>query len=165
MNKRQFLNKLRGKLNGLSEESINEHIAFFSEMIDDRIEEGLSEREAIAAIGSLDLLIPEIMATNTENESEFKERKKMSAASIVVLAIGSVVWAPILLAVIAIVFTLIVSMWAVLLALWLGLFLGFAISSPIGITGGIIIAVKANPLTGAFLIGLTQPPFSSSKIA
>ena len=46
MNKQEFLNQLRSGLNGLPHEEIEERVMFYSEMIDDRVEEGLSEEDA-----------------------------------------------------------------------------------------------------------------------
>ena len=50
MNKQEFLKNLRVSLSNLPQEEIEERIIFYSEMIDDRIEEGLSEEEAKAMI-------------------------------------------------------------------------------------------------------------------
>ena len=47
MNKEEFLNSLRKRLKGLPNNEIEERISFYSEMIDDRVEEGMSEEEAI----------------------------------------------------------------------------------------------------------------------
>lgn len=47
MNKQEFLVKLRKGLSGLPKEDIEERLTFYSEMIDDRMEEGLSEEEAV----------------------------------------------------------------------------------------------------------------------
>ena len=47
MNKVEFLEQLRRGLNGLPQEEIEERVTFYSEMIDDRIEEGFSEEEAV----------------------------------------------------------------------------------------------------------------------
>ena len=49
MNKQEFLVQLRNALSGLPKDDIEERIEFYSEMIEDRIEEGLSEEEAIAS--------------------------------------------------------------------------------------------------------------------
>ena len=54
MNKRQFLSRLGRALKGLPEADIKERVAFYAEMIDDRVEEGMSEEEAVLAIGSVD---------------------------------------------------------------------------------------------------------------
>lgn len=57
MNKQEFLKELRGRLAGLPEEDIDERLTFYGEMIEDRMEEGLSEAEAVSAIGSVDEIV------------------------------------------------------------------------------------------------------------
>ena len=46
MNKKEFLSELQSKLCGLPQKDVDEHLSFYSEAIDDRIEDGLSEEEA-----------------------------------------------------------------------------------------------------------------------
>ena len=43
MDKQAFLNRLREGLNGLPQDDIAERLNFYSEMIDDRVENGMSE--------------------------------------------------------------------------------------------------------------------------
>ena len=50
MNKQEFLYELKGKLWALSEEEKKSSLEYYTEMIDDRMEDGLSEEEAVAAI-------------------------------------------------------------------------------------------------------------------
>ena len=59
MNKKEFLKKLRKMLNNLPRREIEERISFYSEMIDDRIEEGNTEKDAAILIGSVDLFMHE----------------------------------------------------------------------------------------------------------
>ena len=47
MNKKEFLDELRVGLAGLPESDLEERLNFYEEMIDDRIDEGLTEEEAI----------------------------------------------------------------------------------------------------------------------
>ena len=54
MNKQEFLDRLRKGLSGLPQAEREERLLFYSEMIDDRMEEGLTEEEAVAALGSLE---------------------------------------------------------------------------------------------------------------
>ncbi len=54
MNKSEFISALEQKLKGLPREDVEQSIAFYEEMIQDRMEEGLSEEEATAAIGSVE---------------------------------------------------------------------------------------------------------------
>ena len=50
MNKQEFLDALRRALSGVPLEEIEERVGFYGEMIDDRIEEGLSEVAAVAVV-------------------------------------------------------------------------------------------------------------------
>ena len=62
MLKTAFLEALQSGLAGLPRQDIEERLAFYGEMIDDRMEEGLSEEEAVAAIGPVDRVVNEIIA-------------------------------------------------------------------------------------------------------
>ena len=46
MSKQEFLEQLRRGRSGLPREDIEERLTFYSEMLEDRMEEGLSEEEA-----------------------------------------------------------------------------------------------------------------------
>ena len=50
MDKHTFLTDLRGALSGLPQDDIEERVGFYGEMIDDRMEEGMSEEEAQAYV-------------------------------------------------------------------------------------------------------------------
>ena len=60
MNKQEFLLKLGDQLSGLSSREKEERLTFYREMIEDRMEDGLSEEEAIAAVGSIDAIAGQI---------------------------------------------------------------------------------------------------------
>lgn len=60
MYKNEFLAALREQLVGLPKEDIEERISFYEEMINDRIDEGKSEEEAVADIGTVDEVVKEI---------------------------------------------------------------------------------------------------------
>ena len=62
MGKAEFLEVLRRKLTGLPQAEIEERLAFYNEMIDDRIEDGLTEEEAVAEIGPVEDVVNQIMA-------------------------------------------------------------------------------------------------------
>ena len=50
MNKIEFLAAVSAKLDGLAPADVREQIGFLSEMIDDRMEEGITEAEAVELI-------------------------------------------------------------------------------------------------------------------
>lgn len=52
MTKQEFLLRIRNGLAALPKEDIEKSVEYYREMIDDRMEDGLSEEEAVAAIGS-----------------------------------------------------------------------------------------------------------------
>ena len=62
MNKISFILRLHERLEGLPQEDIEERLMFYSEMIDDRMEDGLSEEDAVASVGSIDEIVTEIVA-------------------------------------------------------------------------------------------------------
>ena len=62
MYKQVFLDKLRRGLSGLPQEDIEEHLIFYGEMLDDSIEEGLSEEEAVSELGDIDEIIKQALS-------------------------------------------------------------------------------------------------------
>ncbi len=52
MDKAGFLEELRQRLSGLPREELEERLSFYGEMLEDRMEEGLTEEEAVAVLGS-----------------------------------------------------------------------------------------------------------------
>lgn len=145
MNKQEFLAKLRRGLRGLPSKEKEEHLAFYGEMIDDRIEDGLSEEAAVAAIGKEDAIAAQIKDTTP--------RKKKNAGVIVLLILGFPVWGSLLIAAAAVVFSLYIALWVVLASLWVAFaaLIGFALG---GVVGGTILSCYGNAPTGLALIGL-----------
>ena len=62
MNKQEFLAGLQKGLSGLPQEDVEERLTFYGEMLDDRMEEGLSEEEAVAAAGSVEEIVGQVVA-------------------------------------------------------------------------------------------------------
>lgn len=113
MNKQEFLSSLRARLNGLPKEDIDERINFYEEMINDRIDDGKSEEEAVADIGTVDQIVEEI-AQDTPLAKLVKEKirpkRKLRAWEIVLLILGFPLWLPLVLTalIIALVFYLLI---------------------------------------------------------
>ena len=107
MNKQDFLTQLRKELSTLPQEDIEERLTFYSEMIDDRVEDGLSESEAISQLGSINELARQILAdmplTKIVKE-KVKSNRALKIWEIAFLILGSPIWLSLLIAVVAIVF-------------------------------------------------------------
>ena len=120
MNKQEFLTKLREGLSGLPQDDIEERLAFYGEMLDDRIEEGLSEDAAVAEIGDADEIVRQTVADipfAKLAKERIKPKRRLKAWEIILLALGSPVWLSILIAA-AVIFSLYASVWAVIVSLW-----------------------------------------------
>ena len=62
MSKQEFLAQLRKGLSGLPQDDREERLAFYSEMIEDQMEDGLSEDEAVSAVGTVDEIVAQVVA-------------------------------------------------------------------------------------------------------
>lgn len=121
MNKFDFLTQLRAKLWPIPEEDRQRSVDYYAEMIADRMEEGLSEEEAVAAIGDLDEIVKNILAETPAAEpvkQAVKQRRKLSWWEITLLVLGSPVWLSLLIAAIAVVFAVWISLWSVVISLY-----------------------------------------------
>ena len=61
MYKNAFLEALRQGLSALPRDEAEERLTFYAEMIDDGMEEGLSEEEAVKDVGDLNTIILQIL--------------------------------------------------------------------------------------------------------
>ena len=121
MSKQEFLVRLREELSGLPQDDAAERLAFYNEMIDDLVEDGLSEEAAVAEIGPVDKIVSQIIA-ETPLPRLVKERmrtkRRLQAWEIILLVLGFPVWLPLLIAAVAIVLSVYIVIWAVVLSLW-----------------------------------------------
>lgn len=154
MDKIEFIEGLRSRLHGLPKEELEERLGFYSEMIDDRIEEGFSEVEAVNDIGNIDeiasQIIGDIPLVKIAKE-RIKPKRRLGAWEIVLLAAGSPLWLILAVSVIVVVLSVYVSLWTAIISLWasLGALIGVAVG---GIVSGIVLTALGN-YSGAALIG------------
>ncbi len=119
--KDEFLAKLRKGLSALPKTDMEEQVAFYSEMIDDRIEEGLSEEEAVKAAGPVEDIISQILENNPnckKDKAGAEKEHSLRGWAVVLLVLGSPVWFSLLIAAAAVVFSVWISVWAVIISLW-----------------------------------------------
>ncbi len=115
MKKQEFLRALKKRLSPLSAGEAQEHVGFYSEMIDDRIEEGLTEESAVAAVGGIEEIAEQIISEASAGKDSDKEngKRKLKVWEIVLLIVGSPIWLSVLVAVFAVFWSLIIALWAV----------------------------------------------------
>ena len=174
MDKQTFLAQLREGLSGFPQGEIAERLSFYHEMIDDRMEEGLSEAEAVSQIGTVESIIAQFL-TDTSLTKILKERVKpkrqMKAWEIVLLILGSPIWLSLLIAAFAVIFALYIVLWSVIIALWaiwaslVGCGLGGIISAIVFITQGYLPSGFAMLGAGFICAGLSVFVFFGCKAA
>lgn len=143
MTKLDFLFALRDKLTGLPKEELEERLRFYSEMIEDRMEEGLSEEEAVASIGTVD----EITEQLSSDIPAVKPSKKLKSWEIILIALGFPIWFSLLIAAFAVVISLYASAWAVVISLWAAF--GAVVSCAFGgVVAGIGFILSGHSLPG-----------------
>ncbi len=121
MNKGLFLHTLRERLSFLPQGDIEERISFYEEMIDDRIEEGLSEEEAVAAVGPVDDIVEQVMAEIPLTKlmvQKVKPKRSVRAWEIVLLILGFPVWFPLIISLMAVMFSVWIVLWALVISVF-----------------------------------------------
>jgi len=99
MNKTQFCALLEDKLKPyLSPKEMYKTLNFFEEMIDDRIDEGLSEEEAVSQLGNIDDIVGQILDEHNIKKRQkklvwrFIPQKTPSAANIIIAILLFPIW-------------------------------------------------------------------------
>lgn len=151
MRKQEFLVRLREELSGLPQDDIEERLTFYSEMIEDQMEDGLSEEEAVLAVGSAPEIVAQV-AADIPPAKKIKQKRRLRAWEIILLVLGSPIWLSLAVAAFAVILSLYISLWAVIISLWavFGSLVGCALG---GIIAGIVFACNSNVLTGVAMIG------------
>jgi uncharacterized membrane protein len=157
MTKQEFLASLREGLRGLPPADIEERIAFYDEMIDDRVEEGLTEEEALEELGSVESVIEQIAAetplVKLVKEKVRSERKRSGKGlTTTLLVLGFPIWLSLLIAAFAVVLSLAVAAWAVVISLYAAAF-ALAVGGVGVFASAVIYFMKGNVPGAAFAAG------------
>lgn len=156
MNKQEFLNTLKNKLSGIPEETINESLEYYNEIIDDKTDDGLTEEEAVAELGSIEKIADNILSEIPLGllvKEKVKTRKPIGALGITLLALGSPIWLSLLISAFAVVFAVFVSLWSVIVSLWAAA-VSVLTSGLGGIAAAIIFTVKGDYIPALAILGM-----------
>ncbi|MBP5193364.1 MAG: DUF1700 domain-containing protein [Clostridia bacterium] len=137
MNKQKFIEDLKKAVGGIPEKESDECVAFYGEMIDDRVEEGMSEEQAVAAVGPIGDIVSQTIADIPLGKlvkAKMPKKRALRAWEIVLIVLGFPLWFPLLVAAGAVVLSLYVVVWALIASLW-----AVEISFGAGALGGIAL--------------------------
>ena len=155
MNKQEFLSRLQLALSGLPWEDIEERLAFYGEMIDDRVEDGLTEEAAVAEIGPIEDIVPQILSEIPLQKlvkERIRPKRRLPVWEIVLLILGFPVWFPLLMAAFAVVLSLFIVLWSLIVSLW-AVEVSFAAGGLAGLAAGVVLLCQGDAARGLFLMG------------
>lgn len=110
MRKQEFLEALAKGMKRHGIPDREKTLDYYREMIEDRMEDGLPEEDAVAAIGTpAEILAPLLAAQGADRQKS--EKKPMHLGIILLLALGSPLWISLLAAAFAILLTLFILLW------------------------------------------------------
>ena len=157
MNKQEFFDALKNELSHLPKSEVEERLNFYSEMIDDRIEEGDSEEEAVLAVGSVADVALQIRndASSARGEDEKikkEEKKELRGWQIALLIVGAPLWIPLVIAAVAVILALYAVLWSLIVSAWavFGALAGCLLG---GVGSGIILMCTNNLPIGLAMMG------------
>ena len=155
MKKEEFISNLRKKLLGMPKKEIEERLNFYSEMIDDKVEEGILEDDAVLSLGSIDSIAEQIISDipfSKIAKERISKKRSFKTWEIVLIAVGSPIWFSLLVALFAVVLSLFAVMFALEVSLW-AIIVSLAVCSPfVEVAGFISIFVNNTPI-GLLFIG------------
>ena len=151
MTKESLLMWLREAFSAYPPEEVEERIRFYEEMIDDRMEEGLTEEEAVASLGSLEEVIAK-MGTEMPPLKKRKAKWHLRWWEILLIVLVFPLWLPLLIAALAVGLAIYISVWSVIASFW-AVFLSVVVCSFFAILIGIGGSLFGNRMKGIALLG------------
>ena len=159
MKKYEFLSALRNRLIGLPQEDLERTLEYYGESIDDRMEDGLTEEEAVEAMGSIDEIVSQILVgasvrrpSGEQAKAKGNAGRSRSAGIILLLVLGFPLWFPLLAAFASILFSLYVVFWS-LIVVFYAVDVAFAAGAVAGIFGSAAGLITGGVARGLFLLG------------
>lgn len=149
MNKTDFLNEIKNGLNGLSQADIDKALDFYKEAIDDRMDDGMSEEEAVKDLGDPKEIANDVLLTTPLPKlikAKTKPNRSLRAWEIVLLILGFPLWFPLTLTAMILVFVVYVVLWSLIIA--------FVATLVALIISGIAVIILS--ITGLFTSGFIQ---------
>lgn len=147
MTKQEFIERLKNELKNESYETVCQTLTYYEEMIDDLVEDGIDEKEAVSKLGSMNEILANI---NGQEVIEIKKMKKSTSITIsVLLILGFPLWGALAAAAAMLLLSMFLVIWCVpFVTVVVGIsgFIGFTI----GLIGSFIL------LTQSLSLGLVQ---------
>ena len=152
MNKEEFLSLLRERLSIFPPDEIEKHISYYSEMIDDHIDDGFSEEKVIETMGSVDDVFAVILQETAITQllkNKMKPKGRMKVWKLLLWIFGFPVWFPLAVTAFVLVWTLYIVLWALIICMY-AVELSFAVCA----IGGTAVSALLLFVSNAFAAGV-----------
>lgn len=141
MTKNEFIREIKIKTKHLTKAERREIISYYNEMISERMEDGMTEAEAVAALGSVD----ELMSTYAPAKPAAERRApRLRAWHVVFIVLGSPIWIVLLAALFVVLLAFYIVIWALVFACY-AVFAALAISAFACVAAGFISLFAGGP--------------------
>ncbi len=171
MKKNEFLDILKSKLVGLPKEDVERSIEYYGEMIDDRIEDSMSEDEAVEDIGKIDDIVlqitSEIPLTRIVKE-KVRPKRALRVWEIILIILGFPIWGSLAVALLCIILSVYIILWTVVVCIY-AVFVSVGACSLVPFLPAVLFSLEGRFLeatvylgAGVFLMGITVLLFFAS---
>ncbi len=164
MNKEEFLKKLTEELSHIPPEEIVKAIGYYKESIEDRVDDGMSEEEAVRSLGNFDEIIKNIeeeVPLGSVVKDKFKKKvndsKESNLGKKALLAIMVIFTSPIWITILAVLISIILGFYIGIWGLFIGViatYFGLIVASFVVGVYGIIALFTEGFLIGLLLVGV-----------
>ncbi len=151
MTREQFCERLRQSLLGLPQVEISKTLNYYAEIIDDRMEEGMSEDAAVAGMEPVDMIAARVMA---DHQSSMPPKRSLSGLQITLILLGFPLWFPLMVVAACLGVVILALMWVIVLAVW-GICLGLFAGGVAAILNPGFVAVQAGDMNTMLRIGMS----------
>ncbi len=157
MTRDEFFREFSVRLGYIPKGEYEKSAQYYEEMIGDRMEDGMSEAEAVAAMGTMDEVVDGVLhdlnltALITTQIKDSKARSNNKTLWVVLSIAGFPLWFPLLMAFLAVVFAMYLTVWSVIVALY-AVVVSLGLTCVCGIIAGAVACfVKSIPLGMCFI--------------
>ena len=155
MKKIEFISELARHLAGLPQEDAAHWLEYYTEMLDDRIEDGMSEEEATASLGDPKAIARQILSQTPFTKlikNKIKPKHKLRVWEIVLICVGAPIWIPLAISAIAVFFSALAALFAGFVSLW-GVELALAANGLASVVCGVLFLITGGTYQGFLLLG------------
>ena len=156
MTKNDFLSELYRRLSTIPSEDRASSIEYYSEMINDKIEDGIPEPYAVAMLGDIDDIVNQIISDIPLHKLIKEKIAKPRSASVWRIILTSfgflVIGIPIIACLFTVALSLVIGVWSIAISMFAAV-IALTVSGACGIAGFFVLLVLNSPAKAFLLLG------------